>query len=117
MEDKQRYVYLIESTCYPGWRYIGITYNVHRRLTEHNGGFPLGKTADLGGTEMTTRTAETSPLVYATVAGFLYLIMFIVAIFGLEYVPSKIIVPGDATATADNIMTSESLFRIGIVSP
>lgn len=32
------------------------------------------------------------------------------------YVPSNLIVPGDATATANNIMASESLFRISFVS-
>jgi hypothetical protein len=31
-------VYLIESTTYAGWRYIGITSNVSRRLAEHNQG-------------------------------------------------------------------------------
>jgi hypothetical protein len=32
------------------------------------------------------------------------------------YIPSTLIVPGDATTTANNIMASESLFRLGIVS-
>jgi hypothetical protein len=32
------------------------------------------------------------------------------------YVPGKVIVSGDATATADRIRASESLFRIGIAS-
>src|SRR5215208_2913266 len=65
---------------------------------------------------MTTRTAETSPLVYARVAGFLILIILVVGPFSLIYVPSTLIVPGDATATADNIRASELLFRLGIVS-
>jgi hypothetical protein len=42
--------------------------------------------------------------------------MAITGPIGLLYVPSKLIVPGNATATANNIMTSESLFRIGIAS-
>jgi hypothetical protein len=37
-------------------------------------------------------------------------------IFGIMYVPSILIVPGDAATTINNIMTSESLFRSGIVS-
>jgi hypothetical protein len=65
---------------------------------------------------MTTRTAETSPLVYARVAGFLILIILVVGPFSLIYVPSTLIVPGDATATAENIRASESLFRLGIIS-
>ena len=65
---------------------------------------------------MTTRTAETSPLVYARVAGVLILIILVVGPFSLIYVPSTLIVPGDATATADNIRASEWLFRLGIVS-
>jgi hypothetical protein len=50
------------------------------------------------------------------VAGFLYLLMVFTAPIGIMYVPSKLIVPGDATATADHIRASESLIRIGIAS-
>src|SRR3990172_11633891 len=52
----------------------------------------------------------------ARVAGFLYLLLAITAPFGLLYVPSTLIVPGDATATADRIQASESLFRVGLAS-
>jgi hypothetical protein len=48
-------------------------------------------------------TAETSPLVYARVAGFLLLFVVIIAPFSQLYVPSTLIVPADATATANNI--------------
>jgi len=65
---------------------------------------------------MTTRAAETSPLIIARVAGFLYLLVVPLGIFGSMYVPSRLIVSGDAATTANNIMTSESLFRLGIVS-
>ncbi len=65
---------------------------------------------------MTNHTIETSPLTYARIAGFLFLIIFACSLFSMMYVPSNIIVPGDATATANNIMASESLFRMGIVS-
>jgi hypothetical protein len=64
---------------------------------------------------MTTRIAETSPLVRARVAGFLYLIANLFAPFTLLYLPSRFIVSGDAAGTASNIMASESLFRFGIV--
>jgi hypothetical protein len=39
-----------------------------------------------------------------------------IAPFGLIYVPSRLIVPGDATATADRVRASEFLLRIGIGS-
>jgi len=52
----------------------------------------------------------------ARLAGFLYLLMAPFGIFGIMYVPSRLIVPGDAATTASNIMASESLFRLGIVS-
>ena len=52
----------------------------------------------------------------ARFAGLLYLLTAIPNVFYLIYVPSVLIVPGDATATAGRIMASESLFRMGIVS-
>jgi len=52
----------------------------------------------------------------ARVAGFLYLLIALVAPIGLLYVPGELIVLGNATATADNIRTSEWLLRIGIAS-
>jgi len=65
---------------------------------------------------MKNRISETSPLILARVAGFLYLFSMPFAIFSIMYVPSILIVPGDAATTANNIMASESLFRSGIVS-
>jgi hypothetical protein len=52
----------------------------------------------------------------ARIAGALILILSIPALFAFSYVRPSLIVPGDATATANNIMASESLFRLGIVS-
>src|SRR5215813_381675 len=65
---------------------------------------------------MTTPITETSPLLRARIAGFLYLILFPIDLFGFLYVPSRLVVPGDVAATAANIMASEPLFRLGIVS-
>src|SRR6266481_6162696 len=48
------------------------------------------------------------------VAGLLYLLVSIPGAFALIYVPSKLIVHGNATATANNIAASETLFRLGI---
>ena len=52
----------------------------------------------------------------ARTAGLLYLIVVVTAIFGDLYVPSQVIVRGDAFATANNILASESLFRLGIAT-
>ncbi len=52
----------------------------------------------------------------ARVAGFLYLMVVPLGIFGALYVPSRLIVPGDAATTASNIMAKELLFRLGLVS-
>ena len=50
----------------------------------------------------------------ARVAGLLYLLACIPAPFALIYVPSALIVPGDATATADHVRASATLLRLGI---
>ena len=50
----------------------------------------------------------------ARVAGLLYLLTSITAPFSLMYVPRALIVPGDATATANHLRASETLFRLGI---
>src|SRR5260370_7395736 len=52
----------------------------------------------------------------ARIAGLVYLFMAITGAFGVLYIPSTLIVPGSATATANNILGSEMLFRVGIVS-
>lgn len=52
----------------------------------------------------------------ARVSGLWYLAMAICGPIGLVYVPSKIIVAGNAQATAANLLEHESLVRIGIFS-
>jgi len=52
----------------------------------------------------------------ARVAGAVYLSLIFTAPFSLLYVPGKLIVRGDATATASNILAHETLFRFGIVA-
>jgi hypothetical protein len=47
-------------------------------------------------------------------AGLLYVLMSIFGFFAMGYVPGKIIVHGDAAATAGNIAANETLFRLGI---
>jgi hypothetical protein len=52
----------------------------------------------------------------ARVAGALYLSLAVTAPFSLIYVPNKLFVRGNATATANNILAHETLFRLGIVT-
>jgi hypothetical protein len=47
-------------------------------------------------------------------AGLLYILTSIPGFFAMMYVPSKLIVHGNAAATASNIAASETLFRLGI---
>jgi hypothetical protein len=50
------------------------------------------------------------------VAGFWYLLLTLVGPLRLIYIPSKLFVSGNASATADNIAAHEWLFRFGMVS-
>jgi hypothetical protein len=52
----------------------------------------------------------------ARVAGVLYFLIGIIAPIGLVYVPSRLIVTGDALATADRVRASEAILRLGIAS-
>ena len=50
----------------------------------------------------------------ARIAGAIYLSMVFTAPFSLIYVPSKLIVRGNAAATAENILAHETMFRLSI---
>jgi len=52
----------------------------------------------------------------ARIAGLLYLLASIPAFFAWVYVPNKLIVTGDATATANRVRASETLLRLSIGS-
>src|SRR5919108_5304128 len=51
----------------------------------------------------------------ARTAGAIYLSMVVTAPFTLIYVPNKLIVYGDASATANNVLAHEAMFRLAIV--
>ncbi len=53
---------------------------------------------------------------YARIAGVLFLISIVAGGFGELYVPTVLIVSGDATATANNVIASDFLFRMGFAS-
>lgn len=50
----------------------------------------------------------------ARVAGLLYLLSTIAAVFSLIHVPGALIVPGNAAATAERIRASQVLYRVDI---
>ena len=52
----------------------------------------------------------------ARIAGLLYLVNGVTGFFSIIYVPGKLVVSGNAAATAHNILASEGLFRLGIAS-
>ncbi|MGH9644616.1 MAG: DUF4386 domain-containing protein, partial [Terriglobales bacterium] len=63
---------------------------------------------------MTTSAMEASPQPYARLGGFLYLVLIFAGSLGEIFIRGKMVVSGDAVATAHNIVASESLWRLGI---
>lgn len=53
---------------------------------------------------------------YARIAGVLLVLSFIGGGFGEAYMPSRLIVSGDAGATAQNLKSLDFLFRLGFVA-
>lgn len=62
---------------------------------------------------MTNHMLEISPQRYARTAGLLGLVIVVAGIFAEAFVRGALVVSGDAEATANNILASESLFRLG----
>lgn len=52
----------------------------------------------------------------ARIAGVLYLIIMLSGIYAQFFVRTALLVPGDAAATAANVIASEGLFRLGITA-
>ena len=57
-----------------------------------------------------------SPVFYARAAGIGYLIIIVAGLFGELVVRSNLVVPGDAAATAANLITSGLRFRFGLAA-
>ena len=64
---------------------------------------------------MTDRIAQAQPRLYARAAGALYLIVIVGGTFAEMYVRGRLVVHGDAAATAHNIQAHELLYRLGFV--
>src|ERR1700722_19390856 len=77
------------------------------RRGDHHGAFTTGSAQQGGGMR------STNP---GRFAGLLYVVMSVFGFFAMAYVPGKLMVHGDATATINNVATHETLFRLGIAS-
>jgi hypothetical protein len=59
---------------------------------------------------------EVSPQALSRIGGVLYLIIIAIGVFGELIVRGRIVVSGDAAATAANIRSMESLWRFGVAA-
>jgi len=65
---------------------------------------------------MTVLTRKLEPDTIAHVAGLLYLVIIVSGIFAEVGVRGSLLIAGDASATASNILESEWLYRLGFVA-
>src|ERR1700722_19152771 len=63
---------------------------------------------------MANRTVDSSPQAYARLGGALYLAIIVLGAFAEGFVSNKLIVSGDAAATAANILDSPELWRLSV---
>ncbi|MBZ0293323.1 MAG: DUF4386 domain-containing protein [Anaerolineae bacterium] len=70
----------------------------------------------MSATTMSNPAVSTSLRPIARIAGVLYLIIIVAGMFAGGYARPSLLVPGDAAATATNIMASEGLLRASIVA-
>src|SRR6266404_4434486 len=68
-----------------------------------------------GENEMTTSTVDNSQRTAAKVAGWSGLLTFAIVVFGNFVLLNPLTVPGNAAATAQNIVAHETQFRITVV--
>src|SRR6266705_6259266 len=61
----------------------------------------------------TAAMTESSPRFKARITGALYLLTILTGIFAQGFVSERLVVDGDAAATATNVLTHKSLFQLG----
>jgi hypothetical protein len=71
---------------------------------------------DTGNARVTTGIAQVSPRRLARIAGVLYMINIVGGAFAVGFVQTALVAPGDAGATAHNILAHELLYRLGLVA-
>ncbi|MFT5797808.1 MAG: hypothetical protein ACI84R_001872 [Candidatus Azotimanducaceae bacterium] len=84
-------------------------------LIQHQSSHPVGL-CPMKGNAMSKDTQNTLNLKDARIAGALYLTIAICGGFSIGYVPSQIVMAGDAATTASNLMGQVGLFRMGVLA-
>lgn len=65
---------------------------------------------------MSIRSIEAAPQLYARFGGMLYLVIILFGAFSEGFVTSKLLVAGDAAASASNILAAPGLWQVGVAA-